>query len=68
MLFSAQVTLPFTVLPIVLASAFLMIWALIAWLKFLEHLQAAREHETHSHIVSVRKVGPRRAHVDHGAG
>jgi hypothetical protein len=70
MISEAQVTLPFSILPIVLAGSFLLIWVLIAWLKFREHLHAARdEHEARRHhLVSVRKVGERRSRVDHAAG
>jgi hypothetical protein len=69
MLLEAQVTLPFSILPLVLAGSFLSVWALIAWLKFREHLHSARhEHEARSHVVSVRKVGHHRSRVDHAAG
>jgi hypothetical protein len=69
MVLEAQVTLPFTILPFVLAGGFLSMWAFIAWLKFREHLHTARdEHEARSHVVSVRKVGHHRSRVDHAAG
>jgi hypothetical protein len=69
MILDAQVTLPFSILPIVLAGCFLLMWVLVAWLKFREHLHAARhEHEARSHVVSVRKVGPHRSRLDHAAG
>ena len=69
MILDAQVTLPFSILPFVLAGCFFSIWAIVAWLKFLEHLHAARnDFESRSHVVSVRKVGERRTRVDHSAG
>jgi hypothetical protein len=69
MILEAQVTLPLSILPMVLAGGFLLIWILIAWLKFREHAHAARhEHEGRSHVVSVRKVGSPRARADHLAG
>jgi hypothetical protein len=69
MILPAQLILPFSLLPIVLAGFFVLIWAFIAWLKFREHLHATRhEHEARSHVVSVRKVGPHRTRVDHVAG
>jgi hypothetical protein len=65
----AQVTLPLSILPVVLAVTFVSIWVFIAWLKFREHVHHNRsEHETHSHVVSVRKVGQHRSRVDHAAG
>ena len=64
----AQVHLPLSILPLVLAGGFLLIWAFIAWLKFREHVHHARnEHEAHSHVVSVRKVGQHRSRVDNVA-
>jgi hypothetical protein len=69
MVLEAQLTLPFSILPLVLAGCFLSVWALIAWLKFREHVHIARdEHEARSHVVSVRKVGHHRSRVDHAAG
>jgi hypothetical protein len=65
----AQVILPLSILPLVLAGCFLLIWAFIGWLKFREHVHHARnEHEAHSHVVSVRKVRPHRPRVDNVAG
>jgi hypothetical protein len=65
----AQITLPLSILPLVLACCFLSIWAFIAWLKFREHVHHTRdEHEARSHVVSVRKVGQHRSRVDHAAG
>jgi hypothetical protein len=69
MVVNAQATLPFSILPFVLAGAFLLIWLLVVWLKFREHLHSARhEQEARSHVVSVRKVGHHRSRVDHVAG
>ena len=34
--------LPFSILPLVLASSFLFMWAFIVWLKFEENLDATR--------------------------
>jgi hypothetical protein len=69
MILPAQFTIPFSILPLVLAGSFLLVWAFIAWLKFREHVHHARgEHEARSHVVSVRKVGPHRSHIDHAAG
>ena len=57
---------PFSLLPLVLSALFLLIWGFIAWLKFREHLHFVRdyEQEARSHIVSVRKLGTPRRHVD----
>jgi hypothetical protein len=61
--------MPFTLLPIILAGGFFLIWALVVWLKYYEHLHAERhERDARHHIVSVRKVGPPRTRVDHSAG
>jgi hypothetical protein len=69
MILQAQVTIPFSILPLVLAGCFLSIWAFIAWLKFREHVHHARnEYEARSHLVSVRKVGQHRSRVDRAAG
>jgi hypothetical protein len=69
MLSEAQLTLPFSILPLILASGFLSVWAFIAWLKFREHVHSARdEQEARSHVVSVRKVGHHRSRIDHVAG
>jgi hypothetical protein len=65
-----QIMLPFSLLPIILVVLFLLVWGFIAWLKFLEHVHLARYHEqeARSHIVSVRKLGPRRPHLDYEPG
>jgi hypothetical protein len=43
--------LPFSILPIVLAVGFILVWALIGWLKYREHLHAhRREHEERGHV------------------
>ena len=56
MALEAQVTIPFSILPFVLAGGFLLIWLLIVWLKFREHLHSARhDQEARSHVVSVRQ-------------
>jgi hypothetical protein len=58
--------LPFTLLPLILIAIFLLVWGFIAWMKFREHLHLARDHEqeARSHIVSVRKLGRPRSHID----
>jgi hypothetical protein len=62
--------LPFSLLPVMLLMLFLLVWGFIAWLKFREHLHLARYHEqeARSHIVSVRKLGRPRTHVDYEPG
>jgi hypothetical protein len=62
--------LPFTWLPIILVALFLLVWGLIAWLKFREHVYLARHHEqeARSHIIAVRKLGRRRPHIDYEPG
>ena len=61
--------MPFTLLPILLAGGFFVIWAFIVWLKYYEYLGAVRtERDARPHIVSVRKVGPPRTRIDHTAG
>jgi hypothetical protein len=61
--------MPFTLLPIILAAGFFLIWAFVVWIKYYEHLGAERhDREARHHVVSVRKVGPPRKRVDHSAG
>jgi hypothetical protein len=62
--------LPFSLLPMILLVLFLFVWGFIAWLKFREHVHLVRHHEqeARSHIISVRKLGPRRSHLDYEPG
>ena len=57
---------PFSLLPLVLSILFLLVWGFVMWLKFREHLHLVRHHEqeARSHIVSVRKMGAPRRHVE----
>jgi hypothetical protein len=58
--------LPFSLLPLILVVLFALVWGFIAWLKFREHVHLARHHEqeARSHVMSVRKLGPPRRHVE----
>jgi hypothetical protein len=60
--------LPFEIMPFILGTSFLLIWAFIAWVKYRDHLVAHREREAHRHIVAIRKRGRPRAKIDHAAG
>jgi hypothetical protein len=62
--------LPHEWVPIILPILFLLVWGFVAWLKFREHLHFTRDHEqeARSHIISVRKLGRRRPHIDYEPG